>query len=63
MAFESGKPQWHTIARTEVKYFDIQGNPVELQKAVRVITTEYDEKGTIICTRLSIDFKKANTEM
>lgn len=54
----SGKPELHTIARTEIKYLDAKGNPVAPHEAVRVITTEYDEKENVICTHLSIDFNR-----
>jgi len=58
MSFNKGKPQWCTIACTEVNYLDMQGNPVEPENAVREITTEYDEKGNIICTLLRLNFDK-----
>ena len=62
VTFESGKPQWSTVARTEVKYLNMQGNPVAAQDAVRVITTEYDENGTIICTHLRLNFGQGEKE-
>lgn len=58
MSFNKGKPQWCTIARAEVKYLDMQGNPVEPEDAAREITIEYDDKGNVICTLLKIDFDK-----
>jgi len=51
---EKGKPpQLSTAARTEISYSDFHGNPVNPDKAVRVITRAYDEEGTLINTTMT----------
>lgn len=50
--------QLPAIAQTEVSYLDMQGNPVDPHKAVRVITKEYDEEGNLISTKMEFDPSK-----
>jgi len=58
MSFDNWKPKWSTIACIQVKYLDMQGNPVNQESAIKELTTEYDEKGNIICTHLRLNFAK-----
>lgn len=50
MDMESGKPRQLEIARTVVTYFDRAGNAADLSHAVRRVTTDYDDAGSIIRT-------------
>lgn len=53
MGLESGKPsQPSSVARTVVKYLDQQGRPVAPEKAVKIMTLEYDDEGTVINTQV-----------
>ncbi len=47
--------QLPAVARTEVSYLDLQGRPVEPEKAVRVITREYDEEDNLINTNMTLN--------
>ena len=51
--------QLPAITRTEVSYLDMRGNPVEPEKAVRVITREYDAEGNLIKSTMIYDPRKA----
>jgi len=51
--------QLPAVARTEVRYLDMQGNPVDPHKAVRVITREYDAEGNLMRTSMFLDPSKA----
>ncbi|MBP2663349.1 MAG: hypothetical protein H6Q71_1297 [Firmicutes bacterium] len=47
-----------TSVRKEVSYMDVEGKHVQPEKAVKVLTKEYDDQDKLIQTRMLIDFSK-----
>lgn len=56
MGLELLKPrQLPPVARVETAYLDMKGQPTKPERAVRVITREFDATGNCIRTLVTID--------